>query len=117
MSTLGGYDPRAGRNAHRANTPTLIPVPSLLRSLLSDHLDPGYAAAAEAKAAGRRRKWWQAWARQICGALVIAAVLAAAVGQARSTAPGVRETQHVLAATSESAGRPRHRTTPPHNAP
>ena len=58
MSTLGGYDPEAGRNAHQANKPTLIPVPSLLRSLLSDHLDPGYAAAAQAKAAGdKRRKW------------------------------------------------------------
>ena len=52
MSMLGGYDPQAGRNAHEADTPTLIPVPSLLRSLLSDHLDPGYAAAAEAKAGG-----------------------------------------------------------------
>jgi hypothetical protein len=51
VSSLGGYDPNAGRNAHQANTPTLIPLPSLLRSLLSDHLDPGYAAAAEAKAA------------------------------------------------------------------
>jgi len=51
MSTLGGYDPQAGRSAHEADKPTLIPVPSLLRSLLSDHLDPGYAAAAEARAA------------------------------------------------------------------
>ena len=49
---MGGYDPEAGRNAHDADKPTLIPVPSLLRSLLSDHLDPGYAAAAQAKAAG-----------------------------------------------------------------
>jgi uncharacterized protein YlxW (UPF0749 family) len=103
VSSLGGYDPNAGRNAHQANTPTLIPLPSLLRSLLSDHLDPGYAAAAEAKAAGKRRKWWQAWAWQIGGALVIAAVFAAAVGQARSTAPGVRETQHVLAGSVKSA--------------
>jgi uncharacterized protein YlxW (UPF0749 family) len=103
MSTLGGYDPHAGRNAHEANTPTLIPVPSLLRSLLSDHLDPGYAAATEAKAAGRRRTWWQAWAWQIGGALAIAAVFAAAVAQARSTAPGVRETQHVLSGSVKSA--------------
>jgi uncharacterized protein YlxW (UPF0749 family) len=103
MSMLGGYDPNAGRNAHQANTPTLIPLPSLLRSLLSDHLDPGYAAAAEAKAAGTHRKWWQAWAWQIGGALVIATVFAAAVGQARSTAPGVRQTQHVLAGSVKSA--------------
>ena len=46
MSMLGGYDPQAGRHAHEADKPTLIPVPSLLRSLLSDHLDPGYAAPA-----------------------------------------------------------------------
>jgi uncharacterized protein YlxW (UPF0749 family) len=104
MNTLGGYDPQAGRNAHEANTPTLIPVPSLLRSLLSDHLDPGYAAAAEAKARGeKRRTWWQASTWQICGALLIAAVFAAAVAQARSTAPGVRETQQVLAGSVRSA--------------
>jgi uncharacterized protein YlxW (UPF0749 family) len=103
MSTLGGYDPQAGRNAHQADKPTLIPVPSLLRSLLSDHLDPGYAAAAQAKAAGRRRTWWQAWTWQICGALLIATVFAAAVAQARATAPGVRETQQVLAGSVRSA--------------
>jgi uncharacterized protein YlxW (UPF0749 family) len=104
MSTLGGYDPQAGRNAHQADMPTLIPVPSLLRSLLTDHLDPGYAAAAQAKAAdGTRRTWWQAWIWQVCGALLIAAVFAAAVAQARSTAPGVRETQQVLAGSVKSA--------------
>jgi uncharacterized protein YlxW (UPF0749 family) len=103
MSMLGGYDPEAGRSAHDADKPTLIPVPSLLRSLLSDHLDPGYAAAAEAKAAGRHRTWWQVWAWQIAGALVIAAVFAAAVAQARSTAPGVRESQQVLAGSVRSA--------------
>ena len=104
MSTLGGYDPQAGRHAHAADKPTLIPVPSLLRSLLSDHLDPGYAIAAAAKADGsKRRTWWQAWTWQICGALVIAAVFAGAVAQARSTAPGVRETQKVLAGTVKAA--------------
>jgi uncharacterized protein YlxW (UPF0749 family) len=104
VSTLGGYEPEAGRNAHDADKPTLIPVPSLLRSLLSDHLDPGYAAAAQARAAdGKRRTWWQASMWQICGALVIAAVFAAAVAQARSTAPGVRETQQVLAGSVKSA--------------
>jgi uncharacterized protein YlxW (UPF0749 family) len=104
VSTLGGYDPEAGRSAHEANKPTLIPVPSLLRSLLTDHLDPGYAAAAQAKAAGgKKRTWWQAWMWQIGGALVIAAVFAAAVAQARSTAPGVRESQQVLAGSVKSA--------------
>ena len=40
-----------------------LPVPSLLRSLLSEHLDPGYAAAAAARQPGEptRRQWiWQA---------------------------------------------------------
>jgi uncharacterized protein YlxW (UPF0749 family) len=103
MTLLGGYDPEAGRNAHDADKPTLIPVPSLLRSLLSDHLDPGYAAAAEAKSAGRHRTWWQAWAWQLAGAVLIAAVFAAAVAQARTTAPGVRDTQQVLAGSVRSA--------------
>jgi uncharacterized protein YlxW (UPF0749 family) len=102
-NTLGGYDPDAGRSAHDANKPTLIPVPSLLRSLLTDHLDPGYAAAAKAKAGGRRRTWWQAWAWQLSGALLVAAVFAAAVAQARSTAPGVRESQQVLSGSVRAA--------------
>ena len=85
---LGGYDPRAGFAAHSANRPTRIPVPSLLRSLLSDHLDPGYAAAAAERSrsgvpADRSPTgFWQALA-----ALLIAAVFAAAMAQARSTAP------------------------------
>ncbi|HKH53720.1 MAG TPA: DUF881 domain-containing protein [Mycobacterium sp.] len=103
MSMLGGYDPEAGRNAHVADMPALIPLPSLLRSLLSDHLDPGYAAAAQAKAGGAKRRTWQAWTWQLAGALLIAVVFAAAVAQARSTAPGVRETQQVLAGSVKSA--------------
>jgi uncharacterized protein YlxW (UPF0749 family) len=103
VTTLGGYDPEAGRNAHAADKPTLIPVPSLLRSLLSDHLDPGYAAAARAKAAGRVRPWWQAWAWQLAGAALLVTVFAVAMAQARATAPGMQETQQVLAATARDA--------------
>jgi uncharacterized protein YlxW (UPF0749 family) len=103
MTLLGGYEPEAGRNAHEADKPTLIPMPSLLRSLLSEHLDPGYAAAAEAKASGKRRTWWQAWAWQLAGAALIAIVFATAVAQARTTAPGVRETQQVLAGSVQAA--------------
>jgi len=103
MSQLGGYDPEAGRSAHVAHRPTLIPVPSLLRSLLSDHLDPGYQAAADAKEQGKPRKRWQSWAWQIAGAFLIALVFVAAVAQARSTAPGVRETQQVLSGSVRSA--------------
>jgi len=95
--SLGGYEPHAGLNAHESDQPQLLPVPSLLRSLLSDHLDPGYAAAAEAKTGARRRTGRRAWAWQIAGALLIAVVFAAAVAQARSVAPGVKQTQHVLA--------------------
>jgi uncharacterized protein YlxW (UPF0749 family) len=95
---LGGYDPNAGRSAHEAARPQLIPVPSLLRALLSEHLDPGYAAAAakrdgsEPSRRGRAFGWlWQALA-----ALLIATVFAAAVAQVRSVAPGVRTAQQLL---------------------
>src|ERR1700758_2162024 len=94
---LGGYDPHAGLSAHDAEQPRFNPVPSLLRSLLSEHLDPGYAAATAERAKGRpARPRWAAWSWQAAAALLIALVFAAAVAQARSTAPGVEETQHVL---------------------
>jgi uncharacterized protein YlxW (UPF0749 family) len=94
---LGGYDPHSGLSAHDAGQPRFNPVPSLLRSLLSEHLDPGYAAVAAQRAAGTpRRPRWAAWAWQGAAALLIALVFAAAVAQARSTAPGVKETQQVL---------------------
>ncbi|MCP9275176.1 DUF881 domain-containing protein [Mycolicibacterium arenosum] len=96
---LGGYSSEAGRNAHEADAPTLIPVPSLLRSLLSDHLDPGYAAARTRPQRGRLADW--SW--QLCAGLVVAAVFAAAVAQAQSVAPAAVETQHVLADGVRSA--------------
>jgi uncharacterized protein YlxW (UPF0749 family) len=101
---LGGYDPDAGRNAHEAGAPTLIPVPSLLRSLLSDHLDPGYAAAAAERNAGARPRGRLAtgvW--EVLAALAVTTVFAFAVAQAQATAPGVRETQQVLAGSVRSA--------------
>jgi uncharacterized protein YlxW (UPF0749 family) len=97
---LGGYDPNAGRSAHAAARPTLIPVPSLLRALLSEHLDPGYAAAAERRAAtdtpraGRTRI--AGWLWQGLAAMLVATVFAAAVAQARSVEPGVRTAQQLL---------------------
>jgi len=99
VSELGGFDPAAGRSAHRAGAPTLIPLPSLLRSLLSDHLDPGYAAAAHAprRGAGTNRMW------QLLAAALVAVVFALAWSQARATAPGVRESQQALAANVRSA--------------
>jgi uncharacterized protein YlxW (UPF0749 family) len=97
---LGGYDPNAGRSAHAAQGPQLIPVPSLLRALLSEHLDPGYAAAAAKRSgpatppSGRERA--MRWLWQASAALLIATVFAAAVAQARSVAPGVRTAQQLL---------------------
>ncbi|OBK78746.1 DUF881 domain-containing protein [Mycobacterium sp. 1274761.0] len=100
---LGGYDPEAGRNQHEAGAPTLIPVPSLLRSLLSDHLDPGYAAAAAERAAGHPRSRVVSAGWQVLAAVAVATVFAFAVGQAQATAPGVRETQRVLSGSVRSA--------------
>ncbi len=90
---LGGYSPDAGRNTHHAGAPTLIPVPSLLRSLLSDHLDPGYAAAAEHRSAGKAadRSW------QLLAGLLLAAVFATAAAQAQSVAPATQATRQLLA--------------------
>jgi len=100
MSTLGGYDPASGHNAHEAGRPTRTPVPSLLASLLTDHLDPGYAAAAES---GRKRAKPAEWTWQILAAAVVAAVFALAWAQAQATAPGVRESQQVLVGSVRAA--------------
>ena len=101
---LGGYDPHAGLSAHEAGQPQFNPVPSLLRSLLSEHLDPGYAAAAAKRAAGNSpRARRAAWAWQAAAALLVALVFAAAVERARSTAPGVKETQQVLVSSVRSS--------------
>jgi uncharacterized protein YlxW (UPF0749 family) len=97
---LGGYDPNAGHSAHTAARVKMIPVPSLLRALLSEHLDPGYAAAAAKRGdtatppRGRERVFGWLW--QALAALLIATVFAAAVAQARSVAPGVRTAQQLL---------------------
>ena len=96
---LGGYDPNAGRSAHAAARPTLIPVPSLLRALLSEHLDPGYAAAAERRShtatqPARARVFSSLW--QALAAMLVATLFAAAVAQARSVEPGVRSAQQLL---------------------
>jgi uncharacterized protein YlxW (UPF0749 family) len=103
---LGGYDPYAGLSAHNAGRPQLIPVPSLLRALLSEHLDPGYAAAAakrnEAGGPPTGRARVQGWVWQALAALLVATVFAAAVAQARLVAPGVSAAQRVLAASVRS---------------
>ena len=99
-AALGGYDPHAGLTAHEAGQPQFNPVPSLLRSLLSEHLDPGYAAAAaKRKTREAPQPRWAAWAWEATAALLVAAVFAAAVAQARATAPGVMDTQRALLST------------------
>lgn len=95
-SSLGGFDPTAGLNAHKAGAPQRIPVPSLLRSLLSEHLDPGYAAAAQAHAHAPRGRL-HSWGWTLLAGLTVAAVFAAAASQAQSVAPVNRQTQQVLA--------------------
>ena len=101
---LGGYHPVAGRRAHEPGRPPLIPVPSLLRQLLSDHLDPGYAAAAAKRSAAppKSRARVLSWVWQALAALLVAVVFAAAVAQARSVAPGMNAAQQVLAASARS---------------
>lgn len=93
---LGGYDPGAGHGAHVASRPKQIPVPSLLRALLSEHLDPGYAAAAAKRGVADPSRRAFGWLWQAAAALLIATVFAAAVAQARSVAPGVRSAQQLL---------------------
>jgi uncharacterized protein YlxW (UPF0749 family) len=103
---LGGYDPDAGRNVHAADRPQLIPVPSLLRALLSEHLDPGYAAAAAKRARSDKPPVARArvvdWIWEALAALLVATVFAAAVAQARLVAPGVSAAQQVLAGSVRS---------------
>src|SRR6201991_1559700 len=117
---LGGYDPHAGLSAHNAGRPQLIPVPSLLRALLSEHLDPGYAAAAEQRnrsgepPTGGARAMSGVW--QALAALLVAAVFAAAVAQARLVAPGVSAAQRVLAAGVRSEEQTTGRLTKERNA-
>jgi uncharacterized protein YlxW (UPF0749 family) len=104
---LSGYEGRDDRGAHEAGRPQRFAVPSLLRSLLSEHLDPGYAAAAAARerrgphSTGRARV--AGWAWEALAALLLATVFAVAFAQAESLAPGVRDAQQVLATNVRSA--------------
>jgi uncharacterized protein YlxW (UPF0749 family) len=107
---LSGYDaqhPRAGRYAGEPGRRQVFEVPSLLRSLLSEHLDPGYAAAAAERQRRGTPRTARArialWAWQAVAAVMVVAVFAVAVAQARSVAPGVRAAQQVLAGNVRSA--------------
>ncbi|WP_418001692.1 DUF881 domain-containing protein [Mycobacterium sp. PDNC021] len=113
---LGGYRPEAGRNSHVADEPVRIPVPSLLRSLLTDHLDPGYAAAAERRQASgdsarRTRSLLADGAWLLVGVAAVSVVFGTAAQHAVSMAPATTQTQHVLSANARTAeGRTRDST-------
>src|SRR5690606_38155124 len=76
VGNFAGYDPQAGLPTHVVGRAEKLPMPSLLRSLLSEHLDPGYAAAADERATGERprrgRPAESVW--QMLAALAIAIV-------------------------------------------
>lgn len=78
-------------------------MPSLLRSLLTDHLDPGYAAAAAARGGGDRRSRARDWTWQLIAAVAVATVFSVAAAQAQITAPAAREAQQVLAGSVRAA--------------
>jgi len=100
---LGGYRPEAGHNTHVADAPAKIPVPSLLRSLLTDHLDPGYRAAAQRLAAGERRSQVADYGWQAIGGIAVAVVFAVAVVQAQSAESATRQSQRVLSGSVRAA--------------
>ncbi|MGV0627581.1 DUF881 domain-containing protein [Mycolicibacter minnesotensis] len=105
---LSGYDSQGDSPGSEPENgrPQKFPVPSLLRSLLSEHLDPGYAAAAARReqgpatpAPGARLAGW-AW--QAVAAVLVTTVFAVAVDQARSGASGEHAAQQMLAANVRS---------------
>lgn len=109
MSVLGGYGSDVGLGADGDAAPHRIPLPSLLRSLMSEHLDPGYAAAAARREPGKRRPRAVEWGWQLVAVAAITSVFAVAAAQAQTSAPAAREAQHVLAgrvrAVEASTGR------------
>ncbi|MFD6198705.1 DUF881 domain-containing protein [Mycobacteriaceae bacterium NPDC060252] len=103
---MGGFEPEEGLGHHSANRPKRNPVPSLLRTLLSDHLDAGYAEAAAARRNGAApRSRLAEWGWQAVAAIAIAAVFAAAVAQTTRIAPGVMQEKQGLLASIRSEQR------------
>lgn len=94
---MGGFEPDDGVGHHTANRPRRNPVPSLLRTLLSEHLDAGYAeAAAERDRTGRTRSRAAEWGWQAVAAVAIAVIFAAAISQTTRIAPGVQQEKRAL---------------------
>lgn len=97
---MGGFEPEEGLGHHSANRPKRNPVPSLLRTLLSDHLDAGYAEAAQARKNGAKPRSRPAeWGWQAIAAIAIAVVFAAAVAQTTRIAPGMQQEKQGLLAS------------------
>lgn len=68
------------------------PVPSLLRSLMTEHLDPGYEAAAEDREMGHLRSTRisnRIWV--VVGAVLVGLIFGVASGQASGRAPGTQQ--------------------------
>ncbi|WP_127782771.1 DUF881 domain-containing protein [Rhodococcus sp. X156] len=75
-----------------------FPVPSLLAALQTDHLDPGYAAAAQQpRGQGRRRTWLAG------GAVLVGLVLGVGAAEATSSAPDADVVRTGLAADVRQA--------------
>ncbi|MGH3726456.1 MAG: DUF881 domain-containing protein [Mycobacterium sp.] len=103
---MGGFEPEEGLGHHTANRPKRNPVPSLLRTLLSDHLDAGYAEAAAARQNGAKpRPRLAEWGWQAIAAIAITAVFAVAVAQTTRIAPGVKQEKQGLLSSIRSEQR------------
>lgn len=103
---MGGFEPEEGLGHHSANRPKRNPVPSLLRTLLSDHLDAGYLEAAQARKNGAKpRSRLAEWGWQAIAAIAIAVVFAAAVAQTTRIAPGMKQEKQGLLASIRSEQR------------
>ncbi|MFZ2172472.1 MAG: DUF881 domain-containing protein [Rhodococcus sp. (in: high G+C Gram-positive bacteria)] len=73
------------------------PVPSLLRSLMTDHLDPGYGAAAEDREQGHSRRTRVSSRVWIAiGALLVGLVFSVAYRQAVERVPGTEQVRTEL---------------------
>ena len=80
------------------------PVPSLLRSLMNDHLDPGYAAAAEDRARGHslhRPLHSGSWL--VAGGIVLGLVFGIAYAQADDREPGTDQVRSEILAKVHAA--------------
>ncbi|PQP15642.1 DUF881 domain-containing protein [Rhodococcus opacus] len=80
------------------------PVPSLLQSLMNDHLDPGYEGAAEDREQGHSRQTrvgQQVWIA--IGALLVGLVLSVAYRQATERIPGTEQVRSELLSKVQDA--------------